>query len=266
MKKSVIIHKLKTKAKGYTLVEMLVVVFIIALLLGVGVTGLKSIISRKGVSAGLVVMKAKVEQTRTKAKGSGVPVRLVIHCDGEAARANAMDRERLFRYVAVAEYVDASGNVITSDRDSTDGTWTVREKGELLPAKCFFDAASSNSWKDGTGTYTAHYATTAADDAAILGDGRVMVKLPGDSELKECYFFEFNHIGIPTNPYSYTGAGGNVGERAARVVLSDGLLRASGSSMELVVQTDQRTYQGFVIARHGECVDFTDKDNIKDED
>lgn len=147
-------------SKGFTLIEMLVVVGMIAVLLGVGVNSIKGLSESKGVSVGVPNLKAVFSLARQIAINDGVETDVVIVTQSSAAdRDGPVQSERLeraFRYVAIAQ-----GDV-------------ERSKPILLPNNCYLDIAKSNS------------------------NGMRQMFLPHDIGRSIVQYWRFNSLGFPT--------------------------------------------------------------------
>lgn len=258
--------------KGYTLVEILVVVAIIAILLSIGAAGVKNLTKNKGVQNGVPIIKTKFGEARALAIGQAMDVRLVVHADSALARnassseLTQMHRDRYLRYVAVAQYVDANTDEVVRTRNAsgqlTGGVWKVLERGTKLPENCFFDTKLSQKDRTGASNYVNHTATSTNDSGTLLADGMVEVTLPGDTTAVKCYFFEMNSLGIPVNPRTVLRTG-SPDKVAPRVILSNGRLRVkSGTEIEYRLTPSERNYAGFVLTRNGAMIDYTILDNI----
>ena len=242
--------KTQNQFKGYTLIEMIVVIAIIAVILGLSATTIRNLSKAQGVSAGVPVMKAKFEEARQKALGSNKSIRLVIYADGQKANDSKEETGRYLRYVTLAEL---EGN-----------QWVEKKRGVMLPENCFFDTALSLKGMK-------HW---VPQGSAEDGSGYIDVQLLGLNNTRTCFFYELNHLGFPVNPavvmqgYEKNGAQDDEPERkrvkeAPRVVLSGGKLRRSANGVEFVANpSGERNIQGFLLGRHGGLVDIVDIDEI----
>jgi len=240
--------------------EILVVVTIIAIILGLSAATMKGLTKSKGVRAGIPVMKAAVEEARQLALGAGSNVRVVIYADSANAATSADDFKRYGRFVGIARYYNGS-NIQTNL--SGAGNWRLVGTGSYLPDGCFFDFDKSMNDKDGT-RYAAHISSSGADTATLVANGQCNVDINGSNRL--CYFYEFNHLGYPTNPLSQNDT--STGNEAPRVVLSAAKIRRTTGGIEVEGPsgtTESRNYRGFMLARYGEMVDLTNLDEILEE-
>lgn len=255
----------RSRTKGYTLVEMLVVVGIIAVILGLSANTMKNLATAEGVRAGVPVIKAKFEEARQLAKSSGRNIRVVIYADSEKARDSAEETERFLRYVAIAHYVDNNGDPVTGDYTTTSGRWELISTGELLPNKCYYDRERSLTDKDGN-TYASYISTSQADTASLVAKGSCNVYLPNENSPTVFAFYEFNGAGFPTNPLATLETQGNT-KKPPRIILSNGQIRrVSGEVVLRQNPAGDRNYAGFIMTRHGELMDYEDLDDIDDED
>jgi prepilin-type N-terminal cleavage/methylation domain-containing protein len=156
-------------SKGFTLIEILVVMAIMATLLGLGVGAIKSMSTAKGVSSAVPIADAIFDQARQVAKSSGTPTRVVIYAD--TTGDNVDKRERFLRLMGVATGRDAAGLPVDDIADVTQ--WRLVSRAVTLPSNTFFNANLSN--QDPTATETAIF--------------------PGSAVAKNCYVYQFNSEG-----------------------------------------------------------------------
>lgn len=168
----------KQAAKGFTLVEMLGVILIIAVFLGMGVNMIKDMDQGKSLSSAVAIAEGIFDEARIKAISSTGASRLVVHNDPS-------EPERFRRYLAVAEYgnVADDGTFVPSNPNSDGGDWIVTASGTLLPRSSYFDI-------NGSGLVGAN-----------LAPGLFSIELPGENRAPvSCFFYEFNGEGIITSP------------------------------------------------------------------
>lgn len=157
------------RSKGFTLIEILVVMAIIATLLGLGVGTIKNLASSKGVSTAVPLADSIFAQARQVAKSSGVPTRVVIYAD--TSGDNKDKRSRYLRMMGVATGRNAAGLPVTNISDVTQ--WKLVSRATTLPSNTFFNASLSN--KPTSGPVTAVF--------------------PGSTTGKNCYAYQFNSEG-----------------------------------------------------------------------
>ncbi len=160
------------RTRGFTLVEILVVMAIIATLLGLGVGAIKSMASSKGVSTAVPLADSIFAQARQVAKSSGVPTRVVIYADTSVPLGSNEDkRSRYLRMMGVATGRDTAGLPVTNMADVDH--WKLVSRATTLPSNTFFNATLSN--KPTSGPVTAIF--------------------PGSTTGKNCYAYQFNSEG-----------------------------------------------------------------------
>lgn len=211
--------------RGFTMVEILTVIAVMAILMSVASVGIQKIDRGQATTSALAVTEALFDEARSVAVGRGTRARVLVH--NELDDSNEDDRVRYLRYLAVAAW----------DEDSS--SWEVVSRGTLLPSGVYFDADYSSdgaSRVSGIGTY-----------------GTTTIRLPGaDKAAKNCYYYEFNGEGICVDGDS---AGADPG--AAFVLVSG--VRLSGRD-EIKTRGNNRT--GFVIWRNGRTSLYRNPDQI----
>ena len=153
-------------AAGYSLLELLVVLSIMATLMTIGSYGIKNFSKASGVSAGIPIAQGVFSQARSLAIEKGTNTRVLMHNDSDTTAG--LNRERNLRYMVV-QYED------------TDGNWVTASKGVKLPEGVFYSPTLSNQGD-------APNVTTVA------------TALPGLADAVSCRTYEFNSQGIITSP------------------------------------------------------------------
>ncbi|MDB9741960.1 prepilin-type N-terminal cleavage/methylation domain-containing protein [Akkermansiaceae bacterium] len=230
--------KLKRMSAGFSMIEMLVVVGIIALLLGVGINSIKSISQAKGVSVGIPVMKSIVREARQIAITTGVDTH-VAFVTKSGASSMADQQERVFRYV-----------IIVNEPKATFSSGEIVSKPVFLPKGCFFDMRK------------------------LEGESNSSFRFPGDSSDSECDYWTFNGgTGIPV----YTDTANSNAVYQAKVALVNGDLIRSGGEFVVDTNTNTSTggadvdeqrgnqadFEAFYITRNGELLDLKNKSDAR---
>ena len=153
-------------AAGYSLLELLVVLSIMATLMTIGSYGIKNFSKASGVSAGIPIAQGVFSQARSLAIEKGTDTRVLMHNDSDTTAG--LNRERNLRYMVV-QYKDDSNN------------WVTASRGVKLPEGVFYSPTLSNQGD-------APNVTTVA------------TALPGLADAVSCRTYEFNAQGIITSP------------------------------------------------------------------
>lgn len=161
--------------RGFTLLELLTVMSIIAILISLGAVGINKIGKGQGVTAGLALGESLLVQARTLAINQNAPARLIIH--GDINDQDPIERDRYRRLMMV----------VYRETDN---------EGRLLPG-----------WKRyGTPTFLPDgvYYAVELSQADMRSGGVIPVERhqlsgqPGDQRL--CHYYEFNGQGVCTTP------------------------------------------------------------------
>jgi len=114
-------HSVVRNRRGFTLVEVLVVMAIIATLLAVGVESIKKLSTSKGVSTAVPLVEGVFDQARQIAKTTGVPTRVVVYADTTGTIKE--HRNRHLRMVGVATARDSNRDPVV--RGETVSAWRL---------------------------------------------------------------------------------------------------------------------------------------------
>ncbi|MFM1561006.1 MAG: type II secretion system protein [Roseibacillus sp.] len=160
------------RRSGFTLVEIMAVMAVIAILLSVAAVGIQNIDRGQATTSGLAVAEALFDEARSAAVGRGTRARLLIH--NQMNDNDTMDRTRYLGYMCVA--------VLKTNQNGNPGnTWEVITRGTQMPSGVYFSIDES----------------TDASKAVGVGEpGSMSIKLPGSNTAKQCYYFEFNAEGV----------------------------------------------------------------------
>lgn len=214
--------------KGFTLLEMLVVLTIIATLLSLSSWGLTVFSKNRSVGVGvdlaagqLALAKNAARNEPGEAPNQGGRARLLIHTDN--SRTDILSRERHLRYMVIQRLSDDNGTP-----EPEDDVWEIAGKGIYLPKHAFYSPSLSNQ----------------PDLSPPVLIPTIDVILPGDTETSKCDYFEFVGCGtistVLVNPA--------VGEKAPRLVISGGS-KPPGSAEP--IRVNNKNVGGFVIWRNG---------------
>jgi prepilin-type N-terminal cleavage/methylation domain-containing protein len=159
-------------ARGFSLIELLVVILIISLLLTLGAVGLKGI-GGKGVTSAVATAEAVFDEARAIAVGKGTKARVMVDI------SDPQDDENYKRRMFVA-YQELD------DQGEPTENWVVASRATVLPERVFFSMEFSKKNHE-TG------------DAALEEESLTFDKKAFDGKYA---FYEFNSEGICSNPGS----------------------------------------------------------------
>lgn len=175
------IPRIKRFPRGFSLVELLVVILIISLLLTLGAVGMRGLEGGKGISSAVATSEALFDEARSLAVGKGTKARVLV--DVTDAQDNINYLRRMF--VAYEEL---------NDQGEATGKWAVASRAIILPDKIFFSRDFSRKNHQSGGGAPLESQDLTFDKKAF--DGSYIV-------------YEFNSEGIATDPGSsfVVGAG-----------------------------------------------------------
>ncbi len=166
---------LRSFRKGFTLVELLAVMAIIAILLSLASVGISRIGKGQGVTAGLAIGEGLLAQARILAMNQNAPARLIIH--GDLRDQIPRDRENYRRMMMVVYQ-------------------TTDEEGRIIPE--WKRAGSPTSLPKGV-YYSPELSRADMRAGGVLPEARHQLT-SDQNEVRQCHVYEFNGQGICTTP------------------------------------------------------------------
>ena len=225
-------HSVVRNRRGFTLVEVLVVMTIIATLLAVGVESIKKLSTSKGVSTAVPLVESVFDQARQVAKTTGVPTRVVIYGDTTAATTIEQHRNRHLRMIGVATARDSNRDPIASGNNAAE--WRLVSSPVVIPRGAYFNENLS------------------------VHSGTQVAIFPGDETPRQCYVYEFNSEGaLITATSDATGSIVTDGQ----LVIQAGQL-APGAVAPVVDSSARRDAGGFRVFRNGRLATFQSPNQI----
>ena len=156
--------------RGFSLVELLVVIVIMTVLMTMGAMGIRNLTGGKGTSTAIANAEAVFAEARATAKGRSAGARVMID------KRDINDQSNYMRRMVIAQQdIDADGKPAA--------TWTLSSRGYTLPDGVFFSEQLSK--KDGGGT-------------SAMQSQKLTFSKTSDSG--EYLVYEFNGQGICTTP------------------------------------------------------------------
>lgn len=168
--------------KGFTMVELLVVMAIIGILMTMAASVLRDAGKGRGIESGVEMLESMVQEARATAMGNDTYTRLVIVNDPKDTSADS----RHLRYVAVQMLRKKSAENFDGTSVSTEGRWVSVSSGVLLPPGVYFSPTYSKplEWAEGSG-------------GSMLG--QTVVRLSGRGQSR-VYYVEFDEKGRFVSP------------------------------------------------------------------
>jgi len=216
---------LKKSDRGFTLVEMLVVIAIMSILMTAGAIGIGGM-GGKGVTSGVASAESMFEEARTMAGGQRTKTRILV---AKSLTNNPADNLR--RILIVSEEIDSVTLL------PKPGSWILSSRGVTLPDQTFFSETFSKKDQDKAGSI----------DTMTLSN--VKASYAGDY-----YYYEFNAEGIYT-----LGA-----SAPSTFVIGAGVRppNAAATVKPKVAGSGKRDFGGFVVWRNGWVSVFRSPDQM----
>lgn len=162
--------------RGFSLVELLTVMSIIAILLSLASVGIGKIGKGQGVTAGLSLGEGLLAQAKTLAINNNAPARLVIHNELNDQLADERQNYRRMMMVMYKEVDPTTGE--------ENEEWTRFGRPTLLPDSVYYSPEFSlRDMRSG---------------GQLMTDRHQLTSDPEDT--RECVYYEFNGQGICSTP------------------------------------------------------------------
>ncbi len=215
-----------SRAAGFTLVEVLVVIAIISILMTAGAIGLGNLSAGKGTSSAIATCESLFDEARTIAVSKRCSARVLVDMDDPAS-------ENYLRRIVIAH------QKINADGSPDPNTWVLAGRGYTMPRGTYFSREYSKELKASVTSDFDKVPMTMTSEA-----GTAMPNFSGDYAS-----YEFNAEGIFTNAGSSFVIGSGIRPRNGEPKT------ASGSSLD---------FAGFVIWRNGSTSSYRKPDQIPD--
>lgn len=189
---------LNRDSKGFTLVELMVVMTIIGIMLTLTATVLRDAGTSRTLDSGVDIVQNLIQEARMTAQGNDTYTRLIIANEPK----NTGKDSRHLRYMVVQVFRKNATEAENYDGTSIapTGEWVSTSGGIMLPPGVYFSPSYSNalSWSEGSGNR--------------INKGTASLSRNGSTNI---YYYEFDEKGRFVSP----GAGPNSPSRPCRLVL-----------------------------------------------
>lgn len=245
---------------GFTLIELMVVIMIIALLSGLILSAVGGNSDSQNINAGITRLRSMMSLAQSAAISRKQTMRVLINFD-------STDPDKLLRFATIVYRQDDGG----TPNDEDDDTWMPYTDGEYLPDGVFFSPALSSDSDD-----TAPLILwTVRIDLALDPDDMITPVVEPDDQTN----YRLN--GLNNDPLSH-GPGANrwyiyefapngtysppIGQPGTRCVVVDGV---NPTGNLLIIPNEEREdvfrrAQGFKIFRSGKPMFFQEPEQIAD--
>ncbi len=221
------VHEYSQKSlfrKGFSLVELLAVMAVIAILLSLASVGVSRIGKSQGLTSGLSITEAFFSQARALAVGQGTFTRVVIH--SKLDDQNELDRRRYRKMMMIMQ------REVDEDTGELGQEWVSAGQPIFLPDQVY---------------YSPELSSDDVQDRGIIEEG-IHRMGPNPEDQVNSYFYEFNPQGVCTTPGS-------------SFILETG---SRPPNSERPVSGPRRKFGGFMIARNGRTLLIRDTSKLDD--
>ncbi len=216
------------RLRGFTLVELLVVVAIMSLMLTFAANLLKGTDTTKGLQSGVDLLNSTITEAREIAKGRATWTRVVIPVEPD----NKSLKSRHLRFAAVMAWESSDPMNLDLKPMGNDTEWKMQSKGVEFPDGVYFSPELSQVL-DNEGI---------SDGGKPISSRKVEAQISG-GKVTDCYYLEFDRLGRLTWPRGLT-----------KVVMMVGARRQDGSILPAPRDEAGRPQQasGLMVFPNGE--------------